>query len=123
MTHELRVWPEWGLESCAACPVCEGTARTTWATGLEDRVFGCAPGTWTVCLCGDCGSAYLDPRPTRDTVGEAYRDYYTHVSQVSGNTPKRSLAASRVPVRHGCLHRRLGLGLDAPSRLAPLALP
>jgi len=28
--------------------------------------------------CKDCGSAYLDPRPTPETIGLAYSNYFTH---------------------------------------------
>jgi 2-polyprenyl-3-methyl-5-hydroxy-6-metoxy-1,4-benzoquinol methylase len=45
---------------------------------LEDRAFGVAPGTWSLFRCSGCGSASLDPRPTRSTIGRAYESYYTH---------------------------------------------
>jgi SAM-dependent methyltransferase len=47
-------------------------------SGLHDRVFRAAPGSWTLVRCQDCRSAYLDPRPTPATIGLAYRSYYTH---------------------------------------------
>jgi 2-polyprenyl-3-methyl-5-hydroxy-6-metoxy-1,4-benzoquinol methylase len=46
--------------------------------GLRDRAFFCAPGEWTLQECANCGSCYLDPRPTVDTVSLAYSTYITH---------------------------------------------
>ena len=46
---------------------------------LEDGLFG-ASGRWSFKRCSDpsCGLIWLDPMPTRDEIGKAYRDYYTH---------------------------------------------
>lgn len=46
---------------------------------LRDRGFFCAPGEWALYRCRDCGSAYLDPRPTSGTISLAYRTYFTHL--------------------------------------------
>lgn len=73
-------WPAGGLETVGACPVCGGTATSAFYSGLHDRAFRSAPGSWTLVRCGDCRSGYLDPRPTRETIGLAYRSYYTHGS-------------------------------------------
>jgi 2-polyprenyl-3-methyl-5-hydroxy-6-metoxy-1,4-benzoquinol methylase len=75
-------WPEAGLESVGDCPVCKSDSHTLLYDGLSDRVFRCAPGTWTLYRCSACRSAYLDPRPTADTVHLAYRQYFTHVPDV-----------------------------------------
>jgi hypothetical protein len=39
--------------------------------GLTDRVYGTAPGRWTLYRCLGRGSAFLDPRPNRETIGLA----------------------------------------------------
>jgi SAM-dependent methyltransferase len=52
--------------------------------GLRDRAFRSAPGSWTLMRCEGCRSAYLDPRPTPDTIELAYRSYYTHGAAASG---------------------------------------
>jgi 2-polyprenyl-3-methyl-5-hydroxy-6-metoxy-1,4-benzoquinol methylase len=71
-------WPQSDLESLGACPVCGSKDRTPAYSNLRDRVFFCAPGTWTLWECGYCSVGYLDPRPTIDSIGKAYSVYYTH---------------------------------------------
>ncbi|MGB6307871.1 MAG: class I SAM-dependent methyltransferase [Steroidobacteraceae bacterium] len=71
-------WPEGGLESVDECPVCGSTRRRALYVGLRDNIFFCAPGEWALHDCLDCGSAYLDPRPSAATLHLAYRRYYTH---------------------------------------------
>ena len=71
-------WNPEGLETIGRCPVCGNESRSTLYSGLYDRVFYTAPGTWTLHQCESCTSAYLDPRPTPETLEIAYRSYYTH---------------------------------------------
>jgi SAM-dependent methyltransferase len=71
-------WPADGLEGVGACPVCGCPDRRVLYAGLRDRAFRAAPGSWTLVRCRDCRSAYLDPRPTPETIELAYRSYYTH---------------------------------------------
>ena len=73
-------WPAEGLENVPLCPVCGSGLRQPVHAGLRDRVFGCAPGEWTLHRCEGCGSAYLDPRPTLSTISHAYSSYYTHAT-------------------------------------------
>ena len=46
---------------------------------LTDRVYG-VPGYWSLreCQRGDCGTLWLDPRPTLASIPKAYANYYTH---------------------------------------------
>jgi SAM-dependent methyltransferase len=71
-------WPAGGLETLVECPVCGCTETSAFYGGLHDRAFRAAPGAWTLVRCDGCRSAYLNPRPTRETIGLAYRSYYTH---------------------------------------------
>jgi 2-polyprenyl-3-methyl-5-hydroxy-6-metoxy-1,4-benzoquinol methylase len=71
-------WPEADLEYLGECPVCGSAARSIAYSGLKDRIFFSAPGTWTLWRCGSCDVAYLDPRPTLGSIGRAYETYYTH---------------------------------------------
>jgi SAM-dependent methyltransferase len=77
-SEATREWPAAGLEPVESCPVCGDERRSVLHTGLTDRAFRAAPGTWTLERCHACSSAYLDPRPTPDTIELAYRAYYTH---------------------------------------------
>jgi SAM-dependent methyltransferase len=73
-------WPADGLEGVPACPVCGSTERGVLHADMRDRAFRAAPGSWTLMRCRGCRSAYLDPRPTPETIELAYRSYYTHGS-------------------------------------------
>lgn len=71
-------WPSHGLEPVPRCPACAGDKRVVMYTSLTDRVFFCAPGSWTLYRCVSCETCYLDPRPTQDTIALAYSTYFTH---------------------------------------------
>ena len=79
----VQAWPSEALESDLPCPCCEGRVSTVLYAGLTDRVFGTAPGAWTLRRCRDCGAAHLDPRPDEASIGRAYDSYYTHGGDVS----------------------------------------
>ena len=71
-------WPVDGVEAVNRCPVCDSDRRELLYSDLEDRIFFSAPGKWDAYSCKGCSSAYLDPRPTRKTIGLAYDSYFTH---------------------------------------------
>jgi 2-polyprenyl-3-methyl-5-hydroxy-6-metoxy-1,4-benzoquinol methylase len=71
-------WPDNELELLGHCPVCRSKQRELLHAGLRDRAFRVAPGAWTLYRCLGCQSGYLDPRPTVDSIGRAYTNYYTH---------------------------------------------
>jgi SAM-dependent methyltransferase len=62
-----------------------------------------------------CGSAYLNPRPTPNTIGRAYTSYYTHSAEPESNGEGR-----RVAVLNGYLNARYGYSLRPTSRMGPL---
>lgn len=84
-------WPASGLEAVPACPLCGAPERSLAYPGLRDYFFDSAPGEWSLYQCQQCGSGYLDPRPTRETIGSAYSRYYTHQSYDSSSTGLRRL--------------------------------
>lgn len=45
---------------------------------MEDHIFEAAGGRWRLLSCEICKCAYLNPRPTSQTIGRAYQTYYTH---------------------------------------------
>jgi 2-polyprenyl-3-methyl-5-hydroxy-6-metoxy-1,4-benzoquinol methylase len=75
---ERSTWPRAALEPVSACPVCHSTSRTLLHSDLVDNTFFTAPGAWNMQQCAACGSAYLDPRPTPESISDAYTAYYTH---------------------------------------------
>lgn len=77
---DIEQWPEEGIEHISKCPICGSESRKLLHDGLRDYVFFCAPGVWTMWRCDECRSGYLDPRPTVETIGEAYNSYYTHAA-------------------------------------------
>jgi 2-polyprenyl-3-methyl-5-hydroxy-6-metoxy-1,4-benzoquinol methylase len=85
--HELRSsrWAPEDLESLDQCPVCGGSRRELLYGDLWDNSALSAPGQWSLFRCDLCGSAYVDPRPTRESIGRAYDSYYTHEQE--GPTP------------------------------------
>src|SRR5271166_4422616 len=70
-------WPTTDLEHLGRCPACDGTRRIRLYGSLRDCTFGAAPGAWTMWQCEECMVAYLDPRPTEESIGRAYSHYYT----------------------------------------------
>lgn len=94
MKHEP--WPAEDLEAAPDCPVCATTKRELLYADLTDRVFGLAPGKWTFYRCADCRSAWLDPRPSKASIGRAYEDYVTHVADDDVSVLPKSLLIRRL---------------------------
>lgn len=72
-------WPSEDLEHLGRCPICGNSSRNLLYKNLIDRLFS-APGRWKLYQCSSCGTGYLDPRPNKETIGLAYKDYSTHTS-------------------------------------------
>lgn len=85
-------WPQGGLEELGKCPICGGASRKMLHEELDDQIFFCAPGKWTLYCCTTCGSGYLDPRPTPETIVLAYRQYFTHEACTLLGSEELSLA-------------------------------
>ncbi len=60
------------------CPICGGNGTIIY-TELSDKMFA-APGLWRMRKCRNenCGTLWLDPKPSPHDIGKAYRYYYTH---------------------------------------------
>src|SRR5918994_5639257 len=113
------LWPAHGLERVGCCPACGAAERELLHDRLEDRLFRCAPGTWTLLRCLGCGSAYLDPRPTEESILLAYSDYYTHEDAEGG--PIVRLRRVRASLANGYLNARYATRLQPASPLGPAA--
>ncbi len=106
-SEPLKEWPLDGLETVSNCPVCQSPRRKLDYEGLIDQFSKCAPGRWNLYCCQDCGSAYLDPRPTPSSISLAYSRYYTHKSAGSKNSRKwRQLW--QIAQRNRYLNKHLG---------------
>jgi 2-polyprenyl-3-methyl-5-hydroxy-6-metoxy-1,4-benzoquinol methylase len=121
----LGNWPSDGLETLTQCPVCGGKEKTLMYQGLTDRVYKCAPGEWQLSRCGNCDSAYLDPRPTPETIGLAYREYDTHSDSPSHAQSTTSNVWANFPqsLRNDYLNVRYNANLLPAHRLGRFLLP
>ncbi|SDH08981.1 Methyltransferase domain-containing protein [Paraburkholderia phenazinium] len=116
-------WPESDLEAVAACPYCGSSQRELAYADAQDWAFYCAPGKWAYWNCSECQSLYLDPRPTPQSIGRAYGNYYTH-----GVSGLRGLAQNfKSALRNECYKHwhgiRLSPRLHLPGFAAPLISP
>jgi len=115
-------WPADGLERVVQCPVCGSRERHLLYGGLTDRVFRCAPGHWDLYQCEGCRSAYLDPRPTRATIGIAYSTYFTHKINSKADIEGLGLARRfKRTLANGYRNHRFGTSLQPASWLGVLA--
>ena len=103
-------WPADDLEYLDACPVCGSCKRQIKYDGLRDKTYFSAPGEWKSWRCDNCAVVYLDPRPTRASIGHAYKSYYTH-ERKQKNFLKRILYAIEVGIRHSYLNKKMGYKL------------
>lgn len=118
LSQAASSWPVDGIESVDSCPVCADKERRVLHNVLRDRIFFCAPGEWTLHECLGCGSAFLDPRPTPETIHLAYQNYYTH--QQSERLPPENLHGVRWMQRvlaNGYKNWRFGTNLQPSSIL------
>lgn len=122
--YALADWAANGLERVEHCPICDSAQRIQLHDDLTDRVFRCAPGRWDLYQCEDCRSAYLDPRPTKDTIHLAYQTYYTHEKRNRQKT--ESLRPWRKFVRalaNGYRNRQYGTRLKPESPMGTWLIP
>jgi SAM-dependent methyltransferase len=102
-------WPAEKLAPVAECPYCKSPGRDVLHHELADVTFRIAPGKWQMVQCRACGAGYLDPRPTQDSIHEAYAGYYTHGPAGSGDSGPRS--GVKTLLRNGYLNREYGYRL------------
>lgn len=105
------------------CPACGGAVRSTLYTGLADRSYRSAPGTWSLFRCDGCGCAYLDPRPDEQTAPLAYRTYYDAASGESLPEARGVWARRRRALRDGYLNAKYGYRLRPALGVGRLIVP
>ncbi len=74
----LQHWPLDQLEIVGKCPVCDSKDSRILESGLIDRMVSPPTGEWGINTCLGCGVAFLSPRPDSESIGAAYKRYYTH---------------------------------------------
>ena len=116
----LESWDVDGLETVGSCPVCASSERSLIHESLVDGAFRCAPGTWRMHECSSCGAGYLDPRPTPETIGRAYANYFTHERSLE-YSELAQLARLRRRLANGYRNARYGT-TDTPSNRLGLAV-
>lgn len=109
-------WPLEDLQVLGACPVCQCPERKLLYTNLLDRTFFAAPGNWQMWQCEYCSVGYLDPRPTKSSIGRAYAAYYTHAETAiaAANPTKlryRLISRIRQSLRNEFLNAQYGYRL------------
>lgn len=116
--NDISEWPADGLEHLNQCPICGSSERQSLYQGLTDNTFYCAPGSWQLWRCQSCNSAYLDPRPSKDSIHMAYESYYTHTSTPAEQPGKLSgIKLFFQILTNGYLNARYGTALSPASKL------
>ena len=119
-------WPTADLEAVTQCPFCGTSERTHLHTGLMDKLFLTAQGKWDQYQCLLCKTAYLDPRPTPESIGRAYSTYYTHDTAASAPA-QPGFRTWLHTERNSWRHRHWHMALQPQSRWRgwwiPLAWP
>lgn len=101
-------WPAYGLETLGYCPICGERKRKKLYENLTDRLYN-APGHWTMYQCAGCQSGYLDPRPTEETIGLAYKNYITHEPEPDSSVTNAGFFKRlRVTIRNSYMNRKYG---------------
>ena len=117
MTSPLdQKWPAESLERVDICPYCGSHERTLAFRDVQDWTFSCAPGKWNYWDCVNCQSLYLDPRPTRSTIGAAYAKYSTHGTA----EPVSSFHVLQERLRNECLSQKLNANIEPRLHLPKL---
>lgn len=113
-------WNAEDLEHVECCPVCHGHGSLE-LSGLADNFHRTAPGRWDLWKCEVCSCRYINPRPSRKSIGIIYDNYPTHNLAEGDNEifAHRVKLRSRVrrAVLFGELNRSSGYHLEPSSRL------
>jgi ubiquinone/menaquinone biosynthesis C-methylase UbiE len=120
------LWPAEELEAVDRCPLCGCADRIALHGDLTDRVFFSAAGRWSLYQCGGCEGAYLDPRPTSESIARAYSSYYTHEPEGEGDATRSAFGRLKRAAYNGYLNAQYNFDLRPAiswSRCAVAAMP
>lgn len=95
------------------CPACQSQGDLLY-TELTDRLFN-VQGSWSMKHCNniDCGTLWLDPAPSEESLPALYKDYFTHADIPA--TPPNFLRNALARIRAAYLQTHYGYvsGLSA----------
>lgn len=120
ITAMSEAWSADELEHVERCVVCGADTLEP----LYEDLRAHDPGDWRLDRCRGCGSALLNPRPTVEAIGKAYRgNYRPYKRRRARPVPKGRRARLRYAVTNAYLRRRWGYtGLHARAPLAAVAM-
>lgn len=111
LKHVLAHWELDELEWLEGCPLCKSNDTKILHENLVDYIFEAAGGTWQLQSCQSCECAYLNPRPSRKTIGRAYSTYYTHAPTESKEKALSGVRWLRRAIANGQRNRLYGTNL------------
>jgi SAM-dependent methyltransferase len=115
-------WSDGELERVERCPACESSDFAVFLTGARTLAQP-STRTWSYDKCTTCGSVFLDPRPTEETIHRAYRgQYYTH-APAEDAWPATRGAGLRERLLKGYVNRRFGYRMQPASSLGSIVVP
>jgi 2-polyprenyl-3-methyl-5-hydroxy-6-metoxy-1,4-benzoquinol methylase len=125
----IDAWPASQLEYLGRCPVCgEDQARLVYAN-LRDKLFHSSGDAWKLHACAACGTHYLDPRPSRESIARAYTDYPTHegprapaADAVAGSSAGKVAGVLRA-LANGYRNARWGMHLEPSLPIGRYVVP
>ena len=95
-------------EACILCSSAEATVQLT----TTDRLFGIAPGTYSLVECSGCGLVRLSPRPTAEQVAGFYAENYWFAGGRLQEFYRRLVLRDHVQFAARAARRELGIVLD-----------
>lgn len=112
-------WEEHELEALTRCVVCDSQALAPMYHDL--RVHD--PWGWRLDRCAVCRAAQLNPRPTPEFIGKAYRgDYVPYVRRPARPDAVGRRQQMRRAIEDAYLQRRWGYRRQSPPGLAAMSL-
>ncbi|APZ43969.1 class I SAM-dependent methyltransferase [Acidihalobacter ferrooxydans] len=101
---DQKIWKDSELEHLGQCPICDSTERDH-VCQVDDWYTG-TPGIWDYYRCKGCGVFYIDPRPTPDSIGRLYENYFTH--EPTPQRERRGIGKLALGLRNDYLNWKYG---------------
>ena len=112
----IATWQGGRTERVPLCPACGASERRQQARDVFDHLDPAGRDLWAFWRCEACSSLYPDPRPSSDSIGEAYRSYYTHNAE-TGPGSLRGARAQLMALVTGYMNWRFDAHVTPSNRL------